>query len=261
MLPRRSQRLSQAKVRKVEIVCLPTTTLPEPTTSSEKVQSRKGGKGLTRAYESNKIARGFSGVIGVDEAGRGPLCGPVVAAACLVPMDCYVEGIMDSKVLSEEDRELIYEQLTTNPRIKWAAVSLSHEVIDEVNILQATLRAMRESAQAVASKLEGSTWVAIDGNRMPSGLDTETSETIVKGDSKVFSIAAASIIAKVTRDREMVLHSKQYPMYGWLQNKGYPTKEHVAAIREHGPSPIHRMTFRPLKTWFPKSDEELNDRQ
>ncbi|KAF1316498.1 Ribonuclease hii, partial [Globisporangium splendens] len=198
---------------------------------------------LSRAFEAAKVAKGYKTVVGVDEAGRGPLAGPVVAAACYVPLDVVIEGVHDSKKLNEEQREALYELLTSHPRIQYAVHINSAQRIDEINILQASLESMVKASEALAQKPD---FVFVDGNRMPPTI-TVDAETVVKGDSKVYSIAAASIIAKVTRDRLMVEYDAQYPQYNLKQHKGYPTRDHMAAIAKHGPCEIHRMTFAPLK--------------
>jgi ribonuclease HII len=204
---------------------------------------------LSRAFETRYEAKGYTAVIGVDEAGRGPLAGPVVAAACHVPLDVTLAGVDDSKKISEPQREALFELLTAHPRITYAVHVNSAQRIDEINILQASLESMAKSVTEVAEKLqqpEDKTFVLVDGNKLPPTLELPA-EAVVKGDSKVYSIAAASIIAKVTRDRLMREYDEQYPQYGLAQHKGYPTRAHVAAIAKHGPCAIHRMTFAPLK--------------
>ncbi|KAG7399470.1 hypothetical protein PHYBOEH_008842 [Phytophthora boehmeriae] len=202
---------------------------------------------LSRVYESRREADGYTAVIGVDEAGRGPLAGPVVAAACHVPLDVTVPGVNDSKQISEPEREQLFELLTNHPSITYAVHINSAQRIDEINILQASLESMTKSVEEVAGRLkQDKTFVLVDGNRLPPTLELPA-EAVVKGDGKVYSIAAASIIAKVTRDRLMRDYDLQYPHYGLAQHKGYPTKAHVAAIAQHGPCAIHRMTFAPLK--------------
>ncbi|CEG38588.1 ribonuclease hii [Plasmopara halstedii] len=203
---------------------------------------------LSRQFETRYKAKGYSTVIGVDEAGRGPLAGPVVAAACHVPLDVVIEGVDDSKKILQERREALFELLTTHPSITYAVHVNSAQRIDEINILQASLEAMTKAVNDVTKRLlqKDNIFVLVDGNKLPPTLDLPA-EAVVKGDSKVFSIAAASIIAKVTRDRIMRNYDDQYPQYGLAQHKGYPTRAHVAAIAKHGPCKIHRMTFAPLK--------------
>lgn len=205
---------------------------------------------LPQTYEAAKIDKGFTRVVGVDEAGRGPLAGPVVAAACFVPTHVTIEGVHDSKKLNEAQREALYAQLVAHPEIEYAVHVNSAQRIDEINILQASLESMVLAAQALPQGPPD--FVFVDGNRMPPTL-TIPAETVVKGDSKVYSIAAASIIAKVTRDRLMLEYDAQFPVYGLKQHKGYPTQAHMAAIAKHGPCAIHRMTFAPLK---PKQDKK-----
>ncbi|KAL7538699.1 hypothetical protein ACHAXR_008741 [Thalassiosira sp. AJA248-18] len=229
-------------------------------------------------------------VIGVDEAGRGPLAGPVVAAAAIVPTN--IAGIVDSKkITKEEERERLYEELIACPDIRYAVAVVSAQRIDEINILQATLEGMRMAVEGVMSidsekkqDNEGNNNVAsaerndvsyvitggggtinkaadestksnnkscsyhalIDGNKVPKEMPCP-SESLVKGDGREYSIGAASILAKVTRDRLMHEYDKKYPEFNLSQHKGYPTAAHMSAVREFGASPIHRRTFAPLK--------------
>ncbi len=175
---------------------------------------------------------------GVDEAGRGPLAGPVVAAAVVLPDDCIIEGLDDSKKLTHTKRVRIYKEIESLA-ISYAVGIVEPEEIDRINILQAALLAMEISVKKLTTKPD---YLLIDGNQRTSLLLMQ--ETIVKGDSKSCSIAAASIIAKVTRDSIMEEYHKQYPEYNFKGHKGYPTKEHYEAIKEHGPCPIHRKSFR-----------------
>ncbi len=175
---------------------------------------------------------------GVDEAGRGPLAGPVVAAAVVLPDDCIIKGLDDSKKLSHSKRERIFEEIKS-VAISYAIGIVEPEEIDRINILQAALLAMEISVKKLTTKPD---YLLIDGNQKTSLLLMQ--ETIVKGDSKSCSIAAASIIAKVTRDSIMKEYDLKYPEYNFKGHQGYPTKEHYEAIREHGPCPIHRRSFR-----------------
>lgn len=175
---------------------------------------------------------------GVDEAGRGPLAGPVVAAAVVLPDDCTIDGLDDSKKLTRSKRGKIYEEIKSIA-ISYAIGIVEPEEIDRVNILRAALLAMEISVKKLTTKPD---YLLIDGNQRTSLLLMQ--ETIVKGDSKSCSIAAASIIAKVTRDRIMEEYHTKYPEYNFKGHKGYPTKEHYEAIKLHGPCPIHRRTFR-----------------
>ena len=188
-------------------------------------------------YEKEVWAKGKIPA-GVDEAGRGPLAGPVVAAAVILPDDCLLDGLDDSKKLSRTKRESIFEEIK-NISICYAIGIVEPQEIDKINILRAALLAMEISVKKLTTKPD---YLLIDGNQRTSLMLIQ--ETIVKGDSKSCSIAAASILAKVTRDTIMEEYHSIYPEYNFRSHKGYPTKEHYAAIREHGPCPIHRRTFR-----------------
>ncbi len=185
-----------------------------------------------QAYEA-----GFQAVCGVDEAGRGPLAGPVFAAAVILPPGLIIEGLNDSKQLSEKKREELFD-IIQREAVCYGIGMADHKEIDRINILQATFEAMKK---AVAKLSTAPDLVLVDGNRDP-GLGIET-RTIVKGDAKSASIAAASILAKVSRDRFMMELDRQYPAYQFAKHKGYPTKAHYQAIRENGVSPVHRKTF------------------
>lgn len=192
--------------------------------------------------EDELYGRGFVTVCGVDEAGRGPLAGPVCAAAVILPPHLEIAGLDDSKKLSDKRRRELF------PQIKEQAVAYgigfaSHEEIDEINILQATFCAMERALAALKVRPE---MALIDGNREKDfGLPVQT---VVKGDSRSANIAAASVLAKVTRDDIMAAMAVQYPQYGFDVHKGYGTKAHYEALRTYGPSPIHRMTF--LKKFY-----------
>ena len=177
-----------------------------------------------------------SPIAGVDEAGRGPLSGPVVAAAVILDESALGLGINDSKKLSEKKRENLYEIITS--KYQWSIGIIEPEEIDNINILQATMKAMEQAIHSLNGQFKT---VLIDGNQSPA--NDNNFHTIIKGDSKSLSIAAASIIAKVSRDRIMQTLHKQYPQYDWMKNKGYGTKAHLEAIKEHGLSPFHRKTF------------------
>ena len=182
-------------------------------------------------------------VAGVDEAGRGPLAGPVVAAACIIPHTLsLITGIRDSKLIPEKERKTLYETLTSNPKIIWAVGIINHDLIDQMNILQATLLAMKQAVEALAIIPE---LVIVDGNKKPS--ISIPCQTYIQGDRLLYPISAASIIAKVTRDTLMDEYHKKWPQYGFRQHKGYPTKDHVRAIEKHGLCPIHRRTFHPCR--------------
>ncbi len=188
-------------------------------------------------YEEKHYNEGFSAVCGCDEAGRGPLCGPVVAAAVILPRGLIIEGLDDSKKLTEKRREKLFD-IIKEKAIAYAIAEATPAEIDEINILNASMLAMRRAVDALPIKAD---FALIDGN-CSRGFEIPT-ETIVKGDSKSYSVAAASILAKVTRDRGCIELDREYPEYNIAKHKGYPTKEHMDAVREHGPSPIHRKTF------------------
>lgn len=193
------------------------------------------------SYERALQKEGFSVVAGIDEAGRGPLAGPVSVAAVVLPSG-YCHGVLnDSKQLTERKREVLYEEITSDSSICWASVMVEAGEIDEINILQATWEGMRRSFL----KLEPCPDVAlIDGK--PVKDFPSPHRGLIKGDSISLSIAAASIIAKVERDRLMVNYAAQYPEYGFERHKGYGTAIHKAALIKHGPCPIHRMSFAPV---------------
>ena len=186
-------------------------------------------------------ARGFFLVAGVDEAGRGPLAGPVVAAAVILPEDFALEGLNDSKKISAAKREKFYAILTATAEILWAVAEASVEEIDRLNILRATHLAM---ARAIGTLPRQPDHALVDGLPV-RGLPVEHT-ALVEGDSLSLSIAAASILAKVTRDRLMVELDVQYPQYGFARHKGYGVREHLEALRNHGPCPAHRRTFQPV---------------
>ena len=181
--------------------------------------------------------RGFRYVAGVDEAGRGPLAGPVFAAAVIMEEDKYIPDIKDSKKLSEKKREELFQYITENA-VSYAVCSVDESVIDEINILNATFQAMLGAVNGLDVTPD---YVLIDGNKS-KGIELPH-ECVVKGDAKVACIAAASILAKVSRDRFICECEKQYPGYGFAKHKGYGTKVHIEAIKELGLCPIHRKTF------------------
>ncbi len=187
--------------------------------------------------EDSLYAKGCATVCGIDEAGRGPLAGPVCAAACILPQDLQIEGLNDSKKLSAKKREALYDVITEQA-IAWAVCLIDEARIDEINILQATFEAMRGAVRKLSVLPD---YCLVDGNRDPGlGLPTLT---VVKGDAKCATVAAASILAKVTRDRLMVKYDGLYPGYGFAVHTGYGTKAHYAAIDKLGLCPIHRRTF------------------
>jgi len=196
-------------------------------------------------YEFDEAYRN-SGVglfCGVDEAGRGPLAGPVYAAAVILPPTPIIDGVNDSKKLSEKKREALFDVICETA-VAYSVATASVEEIDTHNILQATYLAM---CRAVEGLKVPPAFALIDGNRTPSGLMIP-SETVIKGDALSASIAAASILAKVSRDRYLLELDTQYPQYGFAGHKGYGTKAHYEALEKYGPSPVHRMTF--LRTFF-----------
>lgn len=186
-------------------------------------------------------ARGFVLIAGVDEAGRGPLAGPVVAATVVLPKDFALDGLNDSKKVSAPKREKIYAILTAAAGIRWAVAEASVEEIDRLNILRATHLAMARAIEALPQQPHHA---LVDGLPV-RGLPVEHT-ALVGGDTLSLSIAAASIIAKVTRDRLMVELDTHYPQYGFARHKGYGVREHLDALRKHGPCPAHRRTFAPV---------------
>ncbi|WP_020164749.1 ribonuclease HII [Methyloversatilis discipulorum] len=180
-------------------------------------------------------------IAGVDEAGRGPLCGPVYAAAVILDPVRPIDGLNDSKKLSEKKREAL-APLIRERALAWAVGIATVEEIDRLNILHATMLAMRRAVEGLAAPPDQ---VLVDGNRIPPGL-TVPARAIVGGDASEAAISAASILAKTGRDHEMMALAALYPQYGIAKHKGYPTAEHLAALRIHGPSPIHRRSFAPV---------------
>lgn len=181
--------------------------------------------------------RGYINIAGIDEAGRGPLCGPVVAAAVILPKDKKIEGVNDSKKLTEKKREMLYDDIMNEAVAVGVGIS-EVDVIEKVNILNATKIAMKKAIENLKVKPD---YCLIDGNQM---IDISIdAETVVSGDAKSESIAAASIIAKVTRDRMLIEYDKLYPEYGFAKHKGYGTKAHIEAIKKYGLTPIHRPSF------------------
>ncbi|MFC2049182.1 ribonuclease HII [Chlamydiota bacterium] len=195
--------------------------------------------------ESQARLNGYRCVAGVDEAGRGPLAGPVFAAACAIPAGIFFPGINDSKLLSAPKRQALFELITTHPAVAYGISSVDHETIDRINIHQASLEAMRGAVAALAGKLkEKPDYVLVDGvNLTLSGIVTER---VIHGDHLSQMIAAASIVAKQTRDQLMTQFHSQYPEYGFDEHKGYGTPRHMAALEKYGPCPIHRRSFAPV---------------
>lgn len=185
-------------------------------------------------------SQGFNSIAGIDEAGRGPLAGPVVAAAVIFPKEMIIEGVDDSKKLTAKRREECFEQISQKA-LDVAVGIVYHDVIDSINILQATLLAMHKALENLTRKPD---FVLVDGPRFSH--EVFPFQTIIHGDAKSFSIAAASIVAKVTRDRIMCEWDARYPEYGFARHKGYGTRQHLEAIRTYGCCEIHRKTFHPL---------------
>ncbi len=195
----------------------------------------------TTQYEADARARGYYRVCGIDEAGRGPLAGPVVAAAVILPEDFELPGLTDSKQLTARKREALYEKLLADASVLKSVASASVEEIDRMNILRATHLAMARAAQGLCPVPD---YCLIDGLPVPDF--PFPCRSLVKGDAHCLSIAAASVLAKVTRDRLMLRLHAQFPWYGWDHNAGYGTKEHLLAIEKHGITPHHRLTFAPV---------------
>ena len=195
------------------------------------------------SYELSAKEKGYKFVCGVDEAGRGPLAGPVCAAAVILTEGCEIEGLNDSKKLTEKKREQLFDVIIEKA-VAYCVAFGSVEEIEEHNILNATYIAMNRAVDGLSQKAD---FALVDGNRVPKGISVPC-ETVVKGDAKSCSIAAASILAKVTRDRLLLEYAEKYPEYGFEKHKGYGTAAHYDAIRQHGVLPIHRMSF--LKSFF-----------
>lgn len=200
-------------------------------------------------YEREFLQRGCTIIAGVDEAGRGPLAGPVVAAAVIFPGQWIANGLPralwglnDSKQLTSEERAIFFARLTSFPEVRYAIAWSDNALIDEINILQATFRAMSD---ALAQLEHAPLHVLVDGNQICSARWPMT--PIIDGDAKSYSIAAASVLTKVTRDRMMIEFDRQWPQYGFAEHKGYGTERHLAALLAHGPCPLHRKSFAPIK--------------
>lgn len=188
-------------------------------------------------FEKEALAQGYKSVCGVDEAGRGPLAGPVCAAAVILPEGVIIEGVNDSKKLSEKKRESLFDVIREQA-LSYSIAYATVDEIEEINILNATMLAMRRAIDGLDIKAD---YAMIDGNKIPP-LDIDA-ECIVKGDAKSMSIACASILAKVSRDRLLYKYAEEYPMYGFDKHKGYGTKVHREAILKYGPCPYHRKSF------------------
>lgn len=193
---------------------------------------------LLKAYEKNLHEKGVKYIAGIDEAGRGPLAGPVVVGVAIMKAESFIEGINDSKKISESKREVLYEKIT-DEAIAWSTGIINEDEIDEINVLNATKKALTEAISKLSVKPElilVDALEKIDTNSIPY-------TSIIKGDAKIYSISCASIIAKVTRDRIMRTYGKLYPEYGFESHKGYGTAKHIEAIKQYGLCPIHRRSF------------------
>ena len=225
-------------------------------TKEEKLIKERERLELMRCYEKECRESGYSLIYGIDEAGRGPLCGPVVAGCCILPADAEILYLNDSKKLSEEKREELYAEITEKA-FAWGTGQADAARIDEINILNATFEAMREAfincRSMAAQKLSaasvnegtfsaGSEIVLVDGNKTVPGIHI-AQKAIVKGDANSVSVAAASILAKVTRDRMLYKYDEMYPEYGFAKHKGYGTKAHIEALKKYGPLDFHRKSF------------------
>lgn len=188
-------------------------------------------------FEKEALAKGYKSVCGVDEAGRGPLAGPVCAAAVILPEGVIIDGVNDSKKLSEKKRESLFDVIREQA-LSYSIAYATVDEIEEINILNATMLAMRRAIDGLEIKAD---YAMIDGNKIPP-IDIDA-ECIVKGDAKSMSIACASILAKVSRDRLLYKYAEEYPMYGFDRHKGYGTKVHREAILKYGPCPYHRKSF------------------
>ena len=198
-------------------------------------------------FETAAAAKGYRHICGVDEAGRGPLAGPVCAAAVILPEGCIIEGVNDSKKLTEKKREALYDVIIETA-VSCSVAFGTVEEIERDNILRATMNTMKRAVEGLCVPAD---YAMIDGNRLPPlGIPCEY---IVKGDARSMSIAAASILAKVTRDRLMLAYAEKYPEYAFEKHKGYGTALHVEKILAYGPSPIHRLSF--LKKIYAKQDQ------
>lgn len=200
-------------------------------------------------YEREAQKQGFQYVAGIDEVGRGPLAGPVVAAAVILPENIFISGINDSKKLSSKKREQLYQEIK-NEALAIGIGVVGADVIDEINIYQATKKAMNIAINQLSIFPD---FLLIDAMKIDTPI---TQRSLIKGDSLSVSIASASIIAKVYRDRLMMEYSKKYPEYQFEKNAGYGTREHIQAIRKFGPTPIHRKTFAPIKEYIHNENEK-----
>lgn len=197
------------------------------------------------SFEREARSQGFNIVAGIDEAGRGPLAGPVVAAACIIPDGLYFRNINDSKVLTAEMREELFAEITSHVEVVYAVGIICQREIERVNIFQATIQAMLQAIKGLSAVPD---YLLVDGLKLPH--PKIPCLKIIKGDALSQSIAAASVIAKVTRDRLMLEYDEQWPLYGFKSHKGYATPQHLAAIEEHGPCDLHRFSFEPIRGYL-----------
>lgn len=194
-------------------------------------------------YEKKAYLQGYRVIAGLDEAGRGPLAGPVVAAACILPRGLLIAGVNDSKKLAPKVRERLFHRLTTDPTVIYGIGIIESEEIDRINIYQATIQAMWQAVDKLSKTPD---YLLIDGMGLTHA--SIPCQKIIKGDQLSLSIAAASIIAKETRDQLMRNYHDKWPVFGFDQHKGYGTEKHLEALDRHGPCPIHRLSFDPIKT-------------
>lgn len=193
-------------------------------------------------FEEEHYKKGYTKIAGVDEAGRGPLAGPVVAAACILPRGCLLEGLNDSKLVTEKNRDKLFAKITSHPDIYFKIITIDTEEIERINILHASLLGMKKAVEGLDVIPD---FIFIDGNKK---IDSSIPmQTYTKGDSRSCSIAAASILAKFHRDALMRQYHAKWPEYGFNQNKGYATAKHKAALKKYGACPIHRRDFAPVR--------------
>lgn len=197
----------------------------------------------TLLFEDQAYSLGYEVVVGVDEAGRGPLAGPVVAAACYIPKGVTIKGVFDSKQLEQEERARIFDYIKNHPDIMYATGIVDSAIIDSINIVQATMQAMILAVQNLPAE---ASYLIVDGNQFPK--TSLPGLALVRGDQRSVSVALSSIVAKETRDAMMKEYHEKWPLYGFDSHKGYATREHVMAIKAYGPTPIHRRSFEPIRS-------------